>query len=80
MAQNAEQVLTNVIVTNPKDIVAIFSNQDGGIGVSWSDMDIDRLCYLKEVFNMALQGRINQAFNLPKSSKKVTKLQSTRDA
>lgn len=58
MAQSALDILTQAVHTNPCDILTIYSDSSGGISVSWSDMPVERLVYLKEILNAGVSSKI----------------------
>ena len=45
-------------LAKPKAIVVLSVGQDNGIGISWSDLNIESLCYLRDVFDMAVIDRL----------------------
>lgn len=70
MAQTAQEVFTHGLVSGATRALIVFSNDAGGIGVSWSDMPIENLCYLSQVLSHAIQSKVAQGFGLqaPKQS------------
>ncbi|QMV49857.1 MAG: hypothetical protein [Mu-like cryoconite phage AB09] len=65
MAQTAQEVFTHGLVSGATRALIVFSNDAGGIGVSWSDMPVEDLCYLSQVLTHAVQSKVAQGFASP---------------
>jgi hypothetical protein len=62
VSQSAGEALQKAVSETPRDVVILKYGIDNTVGISWSEMDMEKLCYLKDVFALAVQDRLKEAF------------------
>lgn len=62
MSLSAETALSLATQESPRDVVIIKYLADNSVGISWSNMEIEKLCYLKDVLDYAVAQRLAESF------------------
>lgn len=60
MKIDAMKTLSELLSKEPEDVIAIYREGNGGIGVHWSTMPLEQLVYLSQVLQEAIRSRLSQ--------------------
>lgn len=76
IGNEAAIVLTESLRLNPKQVIVIGLTAKDEIWATWSSMSLESLVYLKDVFTLAVAGKIRDSVNGMEESHTTPKKQS----
>jgi hypothetical protein len=62
MTSTAKDVLTDALSKNPTAAIAVSIDEQGGLSVNWSTMELPALCFMQAALNSALAANLNRKF------------------